>query len=429
MKSLNLRDSLVLVLRSLLYAVLVQHVKKIGGLLEMKITAVFETSRLEGGGFNQALNAVLQMQHLSKNKFEFSVVTNLFENVQFLVDLGLSTSVCEHSFIDQFLPRLRKLRLSRWIFTRFFPFSRLEMHLQRLDTDLVYFVNPSATPNALQTLNYISTVWDLCHRDFPEFPEVRDSNEFQRRETLYSGTLGASMLTITESEKGARAVAKRYDIDQDRTLSMPLSPSPYMSSSHSLGLDEVMLINNLVPGYYFYPAQLWAHKNHIRIIEAVGLLNQQGIIKQVVFAGGSKGLDTYLKKHIASLNLEKQVKILGFVPNEQMRGLYEGCTAVVMPTYFGPTNIPPLEAWSIGRPLIYSSHLLEQAGDAALLIDPDEVTELVQAMINVLDPIIANDLIVKGFNRLKKIEADRITAELNLLSKLIQFEKRLKCWH
>jgi len=62
---------------------------------------------------------------------------------------------------------------------------------------------------------------------------------------------------------------------------------------------------------------------------------------------------------------------LGFVPIEDMRGLYEGSLAIVMPTYFGPTNIPPLEAWTLEKPLIYSTHLAEQAGDAALLIDPN----------------------------------------------------------
>jgi len=294
---------------------------------------------------------------------------------------------------------------------------------------LVYFVMPSATSNKLQTLNYVSTVWDLCHRDFPEFPEVRNFGVFQKREDLYTETLGSSILIITESEQGAAAVVRRYGIDRERTLAMPLSPSPFVSSSNSLGLEEVMLINNLKAGYYFYPAQLWPHKNHIRIIDAVALLQKQGIIIQVVFVGGDKGLATHLRKRIASLQLEDQVKILGFVPSSHMRGLYEGCAAVVMPTYFGPTNIPPLEAWSIGRPLIYSSHLFEQAGDAALLVDPDEVEALSEAMRKVLDSSIANSLVEKGFHRLTQIEENRKEAEHELLCRLRTFEKRLQSWN
>jgi glycosyltransferase involved in cell wall biosynthesis len=55
---------------------------------------------------------------------------------------------------------------------------------------------------------------------------------------------------------------------------------------------------------------------------------------------------------------------------------------LVMPTFFGPSNIPPLEAWHFGRPVITSDieGLREQSGDAALLVDPRSAEALAEAM-------------------------------------------------
>lgn len=100
-----------------------------------------------------------------------------------------------------------------------------------------------------------------------------------------------------------------------------------------------------------------------------------------------------------------------------------------MPTYFGPTNLPPLEAWSLNKPLIYSSHLADQAGNAALLVDPDSADELAKAMIQCDDPAICNQLIEAGKQRLKHFEAQRAIAEDNLIKKLEQFAAQRRCWH
>jgi glycosyltransferase involved in cell wall biosynthesis len=135
-----------------------------------------------------------------------------------------------------------------------------------------------------------------------------------------------------------------------------------------------------------------------------------------------------VKGFITQNGLAEQVKILGFVPAEDMRGLYSGCRAVVMPTYFGPTNLPPLETWMLGRPLIYSSHLHEQAGDAAILIDPDDANDLAAALKATLDDRLCADLVEKGRRRLQEIEVQRDLAEAELLARLLRFEKRSRCW-
>jgi glycosyltransferase involved in cell wall biosynthesis len=70
-----------------------------------------------------------------------------------------------------------------------------------------------------------------------------------------------------------------------------------------------------------------------------------------------------------------QIHVLGFVNDDELAALYAGARALVMPTFFGPTNIPLLEAWALGCPVLTSDipGVREQMGDAALLVDPRRV--------------------------------------------------------
>ena len=69
---------------------------------------------------------------------------------------------------------------------------------------------------------------------------------------------------------------------------------------------------------------------------------------------------------------------LGLVPDEDIPALYEAALALVMPAYSGPTNLPPLEAVTLGCPVIYSDlpEFREQMGDAALYCDLADVSSL-----------------------------------------------------
>src|SRR6185503_10502258 len=71
------------------------------------------------------------------------------------------------------------------------------------------------------------------------------------------------------------------------------------------------------------------------------------------------------------------------VPDEDMAALYTLSAGLVMPTFFGPTNLPPLEAWHYGRPVITSDirGVREQIGDAGLLADPKSPPQLARAML------------------------------------------------
>ncbi len=163
-------------------------------------------------------------------------------------------------------------------------------------------------------------------------------------------------------------------------------------------------------------------------MEALALLRDKGKIYQVVFVGGEKGNLKQIKKLIRRLHLSDQVEILGFVDSAHMPALYGACSTVIIPTYFGYTNIPPIEAWSFNKPLIYSSFFAEQAQDSALLFNPDNARELADVMSRSLELDISRSLVENGKKRLKGLGLSRKESEKNMIIRLNQYKKRLKCW-
>jgi glycosyltransferase involved in cell wall biosynthesis len=129
--------------------------------------------------------------------------------------------------------------------------------------------------------------------------------------------------------------------------------------------------------YLFYPAQFWPHKNHLRIVEAIAQLRGEGVDVTVVFAGSRTTEvreQTFrdVVERARALRVDERVRFLGYLPDEDMGPVYAEAVALVMPTFFGPTNIPVVEAWTVGCPVVTSDirGIREQCGDAAVLVDP-----------------------------------------------------------
>ena len=394
----------------------------------MRIVAVLEGAATDGGGFNQALNAILQMQRLCAGRYDFEVLTDREANVAHLASLGIAAAHFRLAFLDKLIGFLCS---QGWWFAlqaRLRLVSPFEQRLLRQGCDLVYFLTPSARAKTLQRLNYVATVWDLCHRDTPEFPEVREFEQFRIREHLYRGLLPPAVAILVDSPALADAATRRYGVDRDRLVAMPFGASAFLDAGTSVAKEAVLARYGLEEGYFFYPAQFWAHKNHVRILEALALLRARGVRPRVVFAGSDQGRRAHVERQIDAQGLQEQVRILGFVPAEDLRGLYDGCAALVMPSYFGPTNIPPLEAWLLGKPVIYSTRCAEQAGEAALCVDPDDAEALAAAMQACGEAATRERLVAAGSARLRAIERQREDAEAELLERLRRFEARRRCW-
>ena len=250
--------------------------------------------------------------------------------------------------------------------------------------ELVFYPQPQSF--AFEAgIPYVMAIHDLQHRLQPEFPEVSANGEWQWREYLFRNGARYAKLLLADSEIGKEDILRfygPYGVTPDRVKVLPFLPACY------LGLDvpecERQRVRNkyeLPERFLFYPAQFWPHKNHLRIIEALGLLKERHQLKiPVVFCGSRSGVIreghfSALMSLASGLGIQKDIRYLGYVPDEDISGIYSEAVALVMPTFFGPTNIPILEAWALGCPVLTSDirGIREQVADAALLVDPRSV--------------------------------------------------------
>ena len=118
-----------------------------------------------------------------------------------------------------------------------------------------------------------------------------------------------------------------------------------------------------------------------------------------------------------------------FFSNEEIPQLYQESVALVTPSYFGPTNLPPLEAFELGVPVLYSdlTGMREQVGDAALFLDlkdPGSMADHLAALI--ASESLRDKLIEAGRERLREFgKADRV----GILRAIIEeFRVKRSCW-
>jgi glycosyltransferase involved in cell wall biosynthesis len=144
-------------------------------------------------------------------------------------------------------------------------------------------------------------------------------------------------------------------------------------------------------------------------VQALKQINIEHDLKiPVVFAGTNTGHQrrrnfARLLALMRELGMEDQVLLPGYVPDLDMPGLYAGAAALIMPTFFGPSNIPVLEAWAYGCPVITSDihGIREQCGEAALLVDPNSVEAIAQGIYQTwIDGSLSRNLAEKGRLRL-----------------------------
>ena len=89
-----------------------------------------------------------------------------------------------------------------------------------------------------------------------------------------------------------------------------------------------------------------------------------------------------------------------------------------MPTYFGPTNIPPVEAWYLDVPVAYSSYLRQHGKEAALYFDPSSSDELVEVLLKLQKSSLRKKLIIKGRKRFKELVKDNLVGNKLLINKI-----------
>ena len=292
--------------------------------------------------------------------------------------------------------------------------------------EFIWFLTPAYE---LTDVPYIATLWDLQHRLQPWVPEVGNLVEWNGRESYVSVFLRRATHIIVPNETGRKELHLFYQIPEDRIICLP-HPTPQLISITADEEQKILTKYGLKPGFLFYPAQYWPHKNHASLLYSLKILKETyHLVLPAVFVGSDKGNIDYLKKLVVELGVESQVHFLGFVTDSEMTALYKNALALVYLSFFGPENLPPLEAFSVGCPVIASrvNGASEQLGDAALLVSSTNSDEIALAIKSLMEDLHQRQLLVaRGFERAKK--ATSIDYVSQVLALLDQFASIRRAW-
>ena len=385
---------------------------------------------LKAGGastFQQSiLNVLLGLKESEHEIFIFSddIFDSKIGEIKFVQLNRYYANQNENIFKKLFLkiPRkLKRLKLEKKYFTA------LNKACLDNNIELMWFVTPAYE---YVTVPYIYTVWDLQHRLQSYFPEVSVAGwKFEDREKRYNVVIPRAAYVITGNQAGKNEIVNFYGIPKQRIKTLPL-PTPDFVLNQTEKQNNLLEKYKLPKHYLFYPAQFWPHKNHIVILLALNILKEKyNLDFSVIFTGSDKGNLKYIKEKTKKLGLEKKVYFLGFVSTEELVQLYKNAFALVFPSFFGPDNIPPLEAFVLNCPVITAqvSGSEYQLAGAVMLFDTKNEQDLADKIKKLYDnPNLKADFIRKGEEKALNWTAENYLQ--GVLKIIDEFEPIRRCW-
>tara|TARA_B100000787_G_scaffold148644_1_gene120215 strand:+ start:646 stop:1821 length:1176 start_codon:yes stop_codon:yes gene_type:complete len=352
-----------------------------------------------GGGTFQYNQAVLEaIAWLPREHYETVVAYSSKTMLPYLDPLSVKIVYNPRPLISRLISfACRKLRIPlpiwRSIHSVIDPFAR---RLINESCDLWIFPSQDIFAYTIDVPS-LGTIHDLMHRYEKQFEELSANGEYEAREFHYRKMVGNARGVLVDSNVGKQQVLESYGIDESKIHVLPyIAPSYIYSNQMPKDFDQKY---TLPSKFIFYPAQFWTHKNHIGLIRAASIIKVDNPDFKLVFVGAMKNGYALALDLVDELELSSSIQFLGYVPDEDMPELYRRARAIVMPTFCGPTNIPPLEAFVTGCPLAVSRvyAMPEQVGDAALLFDPRSSTDIARVLVELWnDNQLCEELSKKG---------------------------------
>ena len=247
----------------------------------------------------------------------------------------------------------------------------------------------------------VITVYDMIHELYPN--QFRDSGTVIKAKKR-AISMADTIIAISENTK--EDLIKIYDVPENKIKVVYLANS--LQSPTFKTVDELKHNHKLKLPYILYIGGREEYKNFKALLNSY-VSNFSDHFDLVCFGGPNikndefKSINSRIKKNIIQLNGS----------DDLLASLYKHAFCFVYPSFYEGFGISPLEAMSMGCPVIASnaSSIPEVVGDAAILFDPHSKDELIDAIESLYDESKRNDLIKRGFEQEKKFSWDKMANE------------------
>jgi len=262
--------------------------------------------------------------------------------------------------------------------------------LKRLSCDLVHIPNLFSVPRVLSS-PYVMTVHDMLeHMSRPPGSGLWESLNFQ----LTKRTLRGAARIFAVSNFTRNEIEKLFDVPSSRIEVLYNAIDERFLHGHASAADREMIAQRYQVTYPFllYAGRISPHKNVVRMIEAFSALKTELDKDQaypdlkLIIIGDDLSGNPDLRRTVIRSGVQNDVRFLGFIPIEVLRIFYDEAKIFVFPSLYEGFGLPPLEAMVHGTPVVTSnvSSLPEVVGNAAVLVNPENVFEIMRALHRVL---------------------------------------------
>ncbi|MFY9644903.1 MAG: glycosyltransferase family 1 protein [Terriglobales bacterium] len=263
--------------------------------------------------------------------------------------------------------------------------------VRRLHCDVVHIPHLFWIPRGLGC-PYVLTVHDLLEHMYGS----RDASNLRRFLYFYltRRVLRHAARVIAVSQFTKNEIEKLLVIPDARIEVVHNAIDERFLHGHATDADRELIAKRYLVNYPFllYAGAIRPHKNVVRIIEAFSALKselkkeQQYPDLKLIIIGDDLSSHPRLRRTVVRSGVQNDVRFLGFVPIEVLRIFYDVAKIFVFPSLYEGFGLPPLEAMAHGTPVVTSntSSLPEVAGNAALLVNPENVFEIRRGLQRVL---------------------------------------------
>jgi glycosyltransferase involved in cell wall biosynthesis len=289
--------------------------------------------------------------------------------------------------------------------------------LQHLQCDLVHIPNLFSIPRALPC-RYVMTVHDMLDH----MARAREQSGFWRslHFQLTKRVLAGASRIFAVSNFTRNEIEKLFEIPPERVEVVYNAIDERFLRGHASAADRDLIARRYQVTYPFllYAGRISPHKNVVRMIEAFSALKTElerdgayPDLKLIIIGDDLSG-NPDLRRTVVRSGVHNDVRFLGFVPIEVLRIFYDEAKIFVFPSLYEGFGLPPLEAMVHGTPVVTSnvSSLPEVVGNAAVLVNPENVFEIMRALHRVLmDQALRDRMKERGYK-----QATRFSWELSV---------------
>lgn len=302
-------------------------------------------------------------------------------------------------------------------------FERLALSVELMPYALDLLHSPDFIPPLRARCPSVITVHDLAFLLYPRFL-TRDSARYYGQVDL-AARQADHIIAVSESTK--RDVIRLLGVPEDKITVIHEAAHPLFAPvTNPEALERTRARYQLPEKFFLFVGTVEPRKNLPTLLRAFrGLRDKYKSTASLILVGNRGWLADEVDRVIAELQLGDAVRFLGGIPNDELVYLYNAASAFVFPSFYEGFGLPPLEAMACGTPVITSnvSSLPEVVGDAALLINPENVDELTVAMSRVLaDEKLRREMRDKGLKRAQLFSWERAARETLDVYRLVTAE-------